>query len=105
MKTPEEWLEFSDKQITGTTPEERLSQRLDLLKQIQLDAWKQGMTDAATLCNKNIMKETFNEGDWHMSESASQIKEAILNMSNKKQPYEQHHLSHRTSTLALPNKT
>jgi tRNA(His) 5'-end guanylyltransferase len=51
MKTAEEWSEYE----LGLLPATKIVLRLDgktyadIIKQIQLDAWKQGMTDAAEI--------------------------------------------------------
>lgn len=80
MKTAEEWrgskLPWQYKHAVDNTSQYLYTDTE--IKQIQLDAMKEGMRRAAMECDKNIMDETFNEGDWHMSESAKQIKETIL---------------------------
>ncbi len=52
-----------------------------LIEHVQLNTIQATMEYCANKCNKNIMDETFNEGDWHMSESAKQIKETLLTSS------------------------
>lgn len=51
MKTAEEWDKLTPNTLTSTQKAVELSvkNKLDWIKQIQLDAWKQGMTEAAEI--------------------------------------------------------
>lgn len=50
MKSAEDWIEVGWITEVEDSIESRNNARLELIKAIQLDAWKQGMLDAADSC-------------------------------------------------------
>ena len=54
MKTPEEWTSKFN------SPHTNCDYWIDLFKQIQLDAWQQGMLDAAIHCTNVGTKESIH---------------------------------------------
>jgi len=53
MKTAEEWFDLQSPYLAAQRRKfgvEYHQAAIDLIKQIQLDAWKQGMTDASQIC-------------------------------------------------------
>lgn len=83
MKTAEEWFNILQVEPLGAVSfnEKQDKEYFDLIKQIQLDAYRAGMTEAAEIANYSA---NGFEGE-HYKAAAFQVEESILSARDKKE--------------------